>query len=207
MRAFIIESKQPLISMLETGSRYHKTERQLQDELRVVEAAKRDPARFEPLYNAYYEQIFRYIHQRIDDKDTAFDLCSQVFLKALTNIGKYQFRGVPFASWLYRIAQNEVYEALRSHQTRRVVSIETRQVSEFLEEIEEGHSEEMFRLLEKVLPELPEEDLQMIEWRFFEKRSFREIGDILGITENNAKVKGHRSLEKLKKMFKTYIPK
>jgi len=138
-----------------------------------------------------------------------------VFLKALTNIGKYQFRGVPFASWLYRIAQNEVYEALRSHQTRRVVSIETRQVSEFLEEIEEGHSEEMFRLLEKVLPELPEkvlpelpeEDLQMIEWRFFEKRSFREIGDILGITENNDKVKGHRSLEKLKKMFKTYIPK
>jgi RNA polymerase sigma-70 factor (ECF subfamily) len=45
----------------------------------------------------------------------------------------------------------------------------------------------------------------MIEWRFFEKRSFREIGDILGITENNAKVRGHRSLEKLKRLFKSHI--
>jgi RNA polymerase sigma-70 factor (ECF subfamily) len=74
-----------------------------------------------------------------------------------------------------------------------------------LEELETGFTEEQFDLLKKVLPELPEEDLQMIEWRFFEKRSFREIGDILGITENNAKVRGHRSLEKLKRLFKSHI--
>jgi RNA polymerase sigma-70 factor, ECF subfamily len=193
--------------MQEISSKYHKTQNQLQDELRQIEAAKKDPQHFEYLYNAYYEQIFRYIYQRVDDKESAFDLCSQVFLKAMTNLAKYEFRGVPFASWLYRIAQNEVYEALRSSSVQRVVSIETRQVHDVLDEFDEGHSEDLFELLTKVLPELPEEDLQMIEWRFFEKRSFREIGEILGVTENNAKVKGHRSLEKLKKLFKSYIPK
>lgn len=191
--------------MVETTSKYHKTQVQLQEENAMVEAAKQNPERFEPLYNAYYEQIFRYIYQRIDDKETAFDICSQVFLKALTNIHKYEFRGVPFSSWLYRIAQNEVYEALRQEKAHRTVNLETRQVRDMLDEMDGGHSEDMFRLLERVLPELPEEDLQMIEWRFFEKRSFREIGEILGITENNAKVRGHRSLEKLKRLFKTFI--
>jgi RNA polymerase sigma-70 factor (ECF subfamily) len=197
--------KDPKRMMVGTASKYHKTETQLQEEHFLVERAKQDPARFEPLYNAYYEQIFRYIYQRIDDKETAFDLCAQVFLKAMSNLHKYEFRGVPFSSWLYRIAQNEVYEALRNQQAHRTVALETRQVKDMLEELETGFTEEQFDLLKKVLPELPEEDLQMIEWRFFEKRSFREIGDILGITENNAKVRGHRSLEKLKRLFKSNI--
>ena len=50
--------------------------------------------------------------------------------------------------------------------------------------------------------ELPEDELQLIEMRFFEKRSFKEIGEILEITENNAKVKTYRILEKLKKIIK-----
>jgi RNA polymerase sigma-70 factor, ECF subfamily len=190
--------------MLST-SKYHKTESQLSEENSQVEAAKKNPARFEPLYNRYYEQIFRFIFQRIDDRETAFDLTSQVFLKALTNLHKYEFRGVPFASWLYRIAQNEVFEAHRANQANRTINIETKQAYLMLDEMEGGHDEELFDLLKKVLPLLPEDDFQMIEMRYFEKRSFREIGEILGITENNAKVKGHRTLEKLKKLFKSHI--
>jgi RNA polymerase sigma-70 factor (ECF subfamily) len=48
---------------------------------------------------------------------------------------------------------------------------------------------------------LKEKDLQLIELRFFEKRSFKEIGEILDITENNAKVKSFRALEKLKQLY------
>lgn len=191
--------------MAPTSSRYHKTREQLLDENAVVEAAKKDTAHFETLYNNYYEQIFRYIYQRIEDKETAFDLCSQVFLKAMTNLHKYEFRGVPFASWLYRIAQNEIYEALRQQKTTRVISIENRQAHDILDEIDSEHDEELYNLLLNLLPQLGEEDLEMVEMRFFEKRSFREIGEILGITENNAKVKGHRTIEKLKKLFKSHI--
>lgn len=191
--------------MIETTSKYHKTQQQLLEENDRVEAAKKDPGKFEPLYNTYYEQIFRYIYQRIEEKETAFDLCSQVFLKAMTNLHKYQFRGVPFASWLYRIAQNEVYEALRQLKASRVISIENRQVHDVLDEIDSEHDEEVYNLILRIIPELPEEDIQMIEMRFFEKRSFREIGEILGITENNAKVKGHRTIEKLKKLFKSHF--
>ncbi len=52
-----------------------------------------------------------------------------------------------------------------------------------------------------MLPLLKEDQLQLIEMRFFEKRSFREIGEIVGLTENNAKVKTFRALIKLKQLF------
>jgi RNA polymerase sigma-70 factor (ECF subfamily) len=52
-----------------------------------------------------------------------------------------------------------------------------------------------------VLPLLKEGQLQLIEMRFFEKRSFREMGEILDLTENNAKVKTFRALVKLKELY------
>ena len=48
--------------------------------------------------------------------------------------------------------------------------------------------------------------MQLIELRFFEKRSFKEMGEILELTENNAKVKTFRALEKLKTLFLTKKP-
>jgi RNA polymerase sigma-70 factor (ECF subfamily) len=54
-----------------------------------------------------------------------------------------------------------------------------------------------------VIKQLPEDDLQMVEMRFFEKRAFKEIAEILNITENNAKVRMYRILERLKKTIVT----
>jgi RNA polymerase sigma-70 factor (ECF subfamily) len=51
------------------------------------------------------------------------------------------------------------------------------------------------------LTRLKADHLELIEMRFFEKRSFREIGDLLDMTENNAKVKTFRAVNKLKKLF------
>ena len=65
---------------------------------------------------------------------------------------------------------------------------------------EDYYSEEKEKLV-KILARLSDERLSIIEMRFFEKRSFKEIGEIMGITENNAKVKVYRTLDKLKKDF------
>lgn len=180
---------------------YHHTEDRLMQELEWIKRAKEDPRSFEPLYNKYYEQIFRYIYQRMDDKEMAHDITSQVFLKAMNNIQKYEYRGVPFASWLYRIAKSELYQSFRDEKATRTVNVDTVNLSDMIEEIEEDMSEESRSVLLKAIAELTEEEVQMIEMRFFEKRSFKEIGDILEITENNAKVKAHRIIQKMKKLF------
>ncbi|MBC7861985.1 MAG: sigma-70 family RNA polymerase sigma factor [Bacteroidia bacterium] len=164
-----------------------------------VEAAKRDPNFFAPLYNKYYKQIFGYVYQRMDDKETAFDVTSQVFLKALTNIGKYEFKGVPFASWLYRIAQSEVYQCFRDKKAKRTVNADVGDLKFLFEEIEESYYEDYTPKVMKLIKELPEDELKLIEMRFFEKRQFKEIAEIMDITENNAKVKLYRILERIKK--------
>lgn len=185
-----------------SNSIYHQTQPLLQEEAIWVREAKENPEKFGPLYNKYYEQILRYVYQRMDDKDLALDVTSQVFIKALNNIHKYEFRGVPFSSWLYRIAKSELYQAYRDRKAERTVNIETMQIQEMIHEFDGEDTEKNKKLLLNALKKLKEQDLQLIELRFFEQRSYREIGEILEIKENNAKVKAFRALEKLKKHFK-----
>jgi RNA polymerase sigma-70 factor, ECF subfamily len=185
--------------IMQITSRYHATTEQMLSEHEWVEAAKKDPAKFAVLYNKYHEQIFRFIYQRLDDKELAFDATSQVFLKALTNLPRYEYRGVPFASWLYRIARSEVNQMFRQNKAQRTVNVESVHVYDMIDEMEEDKLEQYHDKLLEVMSELDEDDLQLIEMRYFEKRAFKEIGDILEITENNAKVKVYRILERLKK--------
>jgi len=180
---------------------YHLTEDKLQKEHQWVLQAQKKPEKFAPLYNKYYEQIFRYVYQRMDNKEVAFDVTSQVFLKALNNIHKYEYRGVPFASWLYRIAKSEVYQSYRDKKAKRTVNVESFQLFELIEDLEEDKTNENRKLLLSILSHLDTVEVEMIELRYFEKRSFREIGEILDLTENNAKVKAHRIVKKMKKIY------
>ena len=180
---------------------YHKSNARLEEELSWIQKAQKDPECFGPLYKEYHEQIFRYIYQRMDDEDLAFDITSQVFMKALKNINKYEYRGVPFASWLYRIAKSELFQAFRDKKAERTVNVDSLHLFEIAEELEEDSNESNKKQMMKCLKLLKENDMQLIELRFFEKRSFKEIGEILELTENNAKVKTFRAIEKLKQLF------
>ncbi len=188
--------------MIET-SKYHITQAGLAGEQLLVDAAKKNPKDFAVLYDKYYEPIFRYIYQRVDDKEVAFDITQQVFLKALDNLYKYEFRGVPFASWLYRIAYSELNNLFRKKKVEHTVNIDSVSVYSIIEEIQESKIEQYHdKIIEIIAEQLDEDDLQLIEMRFFEKRSFKEIAEILDITENNAKVRTYRILDRLKKIIK-----
>ena len=187
--------------MLVINREFHKTKKDIQSELEEIESAKIDSRKFEALYNRYHEQIFRYLYARVDNKHLASDLTSQVFYKAMLNIENYTFKGVPFASWLYRIAFNEMNMYFRKEASNRTVNIETETLGDLFEEMEEEIYVEEKEKLAKVLATLNDERLSLIEMRFFEKKSFKDIADIMGITENNAKVKVYRTLDKIKKHF------
>jgi RNA polymerase sigma-70 factor (ECF subfamily) len=178
---------------------FHHTNQQLTEELIIIEAAKQDPEKFAPLYDKYYKQIFNYVYQRMDSKDTAFDVTGQVFLKALTHLQKYQFKGVPFASWLYRIAHNEVMQLFRSRKSNRAINADIGDLRYICEETEEPFFEEYIPAIKKLILGLSQDELHLVELRFFEKRPFKEIAEILDITEVNAKVRMYRIIEKLKK--------
>ncbi|MBL4716505.1 MAG: sigma-70 family RNA polymerase sigma factor [Bacteroidia bacterium] len=181
----------------------HKTDQQIEEEKLQIELAKQDPKQFETLYNKYFQQIFIFINRRTDNLDLSGDITSQVFLKAMLNLNKYQFKGVPFSAWLYRIALSEINQHYRENQKNRAISLEETDLKNIIEEAEENFSEEKTSALINAFQQLEEDQLQLIELRFFEKRSFKEIGEIMEITENNAKVKVYRVIDKLKNIMKS----
>lgn len=169
----------------------------------LVQAAKKNSAYFAPLYEKYFDKIFIYIIKKTKNEELTGDLTSQVFLKALLNIKKYEDRGHPFSSWLYMIATNEVNLHYRKNKKINEVEIQERDVNELLGEINSICTIELQDKLINSMNALKEKDLQLIELRFFEKYSFKEIGEILQISHGAAKIKLYRSVEKLKKMFNT----
>ncbi len=168
------------------------------EEWSEIQAAQNDPAMFRPLYDRYFEAIFRFVQRRTADEELSADLCSQIFLKAMQKLHTYNFRGLPFSSWLFKIAANEVSQHYRQQQKNRVVSIEDNDLGNMIEEMEESDDALHRANLVKVLDTLDEKDLQLIEMRFFEQRPFKEIAEIMGMTESNAKVKTYRILERLR---------
>lgn len=180
------------------------TQDEMQLEWQEIQLAKKNPAYFRPLYDRYYEPIFRFIHRRTADESLSADICSEVFFKAMQKLERYEFKGVPFSAWLYRIASNEITQHFRNAQKNRVVSVETTALPDLMEEmggLEEDQQEHFRSALIPCLDELKPKDLEIIELRFFEKRPFKEIADLLEISESNCKMRTYRVLERLKKII------
>jgi len=184
--------------MYQTATKYHFTENDIRNEELEIRAAIEDLSKFSVLYDRYYVQIFRYVFQRTDSEDSAADLTSQVFLKAMLSLKKYQFRGLPFASWLYRVATNEINLEYRKSKLQRVFNTSTENLLNVAQEFPDDGTEDMIQAILKSLNTLNYEEMELMEMRYFEKRPFREIAEITGTTENNLKVKVHRIIQKLK---------
>ena len=86
-------------------SEHHFTVHQLSSEVNDIKKAKKDLTHFNVLYDRYYVRIFQFVYQRVQNESQAADITSEIFIKAMENIGSYKFMGVPFASWLFRIAR------------------------------------------------------------------------------------------------------
>lgn len=180
---------------------YHKTETDLKAELALIESAKSEPAKFGVLYERYYRQVFVFVFRRTGNEEVTGDIVSNTFLKAMLSLQKYVYKGVPFSAWLFRIAINEVNMFFRKTDRERAVSLDRADLGTMIAETGETDSQENQVLLMKVMSTLAPEEMQLLELRFFEKRAFAEVGEILGITENNAKVRTYRILDRLKQVL------
>src|SRR5215510_13057052 len=85
----------------------------IEQEKLLIEAAQQDPRRFAELYEANFERVYAFIIRRVHDRTQAEDLTSEVFHHALANLSRFEWRGVPFAVWLYRIAANAIADSWR----------------------------------------------------------------------------------------------
>lgn len=169
-------------------------------EKEMVKEAKRDVQSFEHLYDKYFLQIFKYIMLRVNDRDIAEEICSNVFYKAMDKIHLFKWKSIPFSSWLYRIASNEISNYFRKEKKNKKL------VDALIVEKDDCHYDDYeeyfdFKFIHQYIKKLPEKDQQVIVLRYFEKLSFESISQIMNKKENYVRVILHRALRKLEKII------
>ena len=166
------------------------------DERLLIEAAQKDPARFAELYELNFERVYAYALRRVQSRAEAEDLTAEVFHQALANLKRFEWRGIPFAAWLFRIAGNLISD--RWQRSSREVAddsgmIESVQVSPAeIEEVERRAT--LFRLVNT----LPEEQRRVVVLRFVEQKSIKEVAREVRKTEGAVKQLQFRALTNLR---------
>jgi RNA polymerase sigma-70 factor (ECF subfamily) len=156
-----------------------------------VEAARRDPTRFGELYEQNFYRIYAYIARRVGDRHYAEDLTAQVFSEALAGIHKFEWRGIPFAAWLLRIASR----AIADHWTR--TGRESGDPSPDAE-LRAPDQTERNAILFQLVDRLPEAQFRVIYMRFVQQKSIREIAAELDRSEGAVKQLQLRAIENLR---------
>ena len=163
------------------------------DERVLIEAAQADPARFADLYEKHFHRVYAYVIRRTGSRAEAEDITSEVFERALVNLKRFEWRGVPLVAWLFRIAANAL-----SEQRRRAERDSPDPPPDVPDDRESAATERramVFQLVER----LPEVQRQVIEMRFVDGQSIREIATALARSEGAVKQLQLRALENLRK--------
>lgn len=161
----------------------------------VGKAIEGESSAFGTLYDHYQPRIYRFVLIRVGRREEAEDLTHQAFLNAWKNIGNYKHRGLPFSSWLYRIARNLIIDFYRTAKNDLPLDDE-------LNVITEDH-----RLLEKKLENeqlmaairtLKNEHQEVIILRFIEEYSIAETAAAMERSQGAVKLLQHRALHRLR---------
>jgi RNA polymerase sigma-70 factor (ECF subfamily) len=161
------------------------------DERLLIEAAQKDPSRFGELYEENFDRVYAFVVRRVRNRQEAQDLTSEVFHRALKNLPRFEWRGAPFAAWLYRMAANAVadhYEEKAREQNLSRDEVSTQEVAEA----------ERRASLSQCVNRLPKVQQRVIVMRFLEQRSIREIAGQLGKSEGAIKQLQWRAMQNLR---------
>ena len=181
-----------------------RTEAELEEERLLIEAAQRDREAFAPLYERYVDQIFAYAYNLTRDRERAEDVTAATFAKALEELPRFQWRGVPYSAWLYRVAGNII-----ARERRRPSWLELQPhliEGDGVEPAEVAEGNERDREIRAAVRELPADQQRAVLLRFGGGMRNREIAEILGRSEGAVKLLTFRALTNLRRRLGAPLP-
>lgn len=173
-----------------------KTEAELEEERLLVEAAQRDRAAFDKLYDRYFDQIYSYVYYHCGNREQAEDITAATFQRGLEDLPNFRWRGVPYSAWLYRVAGN-----LLSRERRRPAWLELQEgrLGEDLEPDADWLRREEAGELHDAIRALPPDQRQAILLRFFAGMHNKEVGTVMNRSEGAVKLLVFRGVSNLRK--------
>lgn len=170
-------------------------------ELAAIEACQSGrPDRFGDLYDAYAEKIYRFIYFKTFHKETAEDLTSDVFMKALERIGQYDPSKGVFSAWLYRVARNTVIDHYRTSHASEDID-DGWDITSSTDIEREAHANLQLDRIRDAMKMLKPDQREILTMRLWDGLNHAEIADILNLSESNVKQIYSRTVRQLRKQF------
>ena len=170
------------------------TLKSMTDEELVVCYAQGNNAAFDTLLGRYKSSVYSYIYYIVQDKELAEDIFQETFVKVIMTIkqGRYTENG-KFKAWIMRIAHNLIIDYFRQERNENVVSNDEVEVDLFNNiKLCEGTVED--RLVRRqvlsdvrnLVKHLPDNQREVLEMRYYQDLSFKEIAEKTGVSINTA---------------------
>jgi RNA polymerase sigma-70 factor (ECF subfamily) len=168
------------------------------EERRLVDRAKSDPREFGALYDRHFQQIYRFVYSRVREQTAAEDVTSEVFIKALKAMPRYQDTGRPFAAWLYQIAVNAIADRYRSLRPSQPLE-DFHDLSIAGPAIEEQAAQrDEIRRIWSIVEVLPAQQRTALVLKFQEDMKIEDIAVAMGKTPGAVKLLIHRGVSRLR---------
>ena len=175
----------------------------MQEELNLVQRARQgDHQAFAQLYENHFDKIFRYIVLKIGNQTEAEDMTQQVFIKAYESIGSYQWQGVPFTAWLFRIAHNQMVDYVRKQSKKPTIPLD--ESLPIADDSDLEHDVETKIEMEKVVlatKQLTKAQREVISLRFAGGLSITEAAKTMRKSEGAIKALQHSAILALRKIL------
>ena len=171
------------------------------DESLIQRAQQRDPVALTQIYEENFDKIYRYIVLKTGDRTEAEDMTQQVFLNALRSISSYRWKGMPFTSWLYRIAHNQVVDYYRKKSKHATVPLDESLPIRAADGDPQYEAARKMEVEEIVVAtkKLTAAQREVISLRFAGELSIAEVAKAMGRSEGAVKALQHSAIVALRK--------
>jgi RNA polymerase sigma-70 factor (ECF subfamily) len=168
----------------------------------VQHAIEGDQAAFTLLYDEYFNKVYRYVLTQVKNQSEAEDLTQEVFIKALHAIGSYKQKGAPFASWLFRIARNNIIDFWRKQKGKKTTNIdEAASLASEDDPVDITERRTEAELLADALKLLPQAQKEVVSLRFVSGLSIAEVAKVLGKKEGTIKALQFNGMISMRKIL------
>ena len=149
---------------------------------------------FSMFYRQYFDQVYRYLFNRLGNQQDAEDVCSQTFIQAYKSFASLRDPS-RFPSWVFKISRNKLNDFWR--RKKPVVALDDELGSGSPDLLHSTEQAERHQRLAHLIRDLPEKDQEIIRLRYLGELNFREISLILGKSEGATKKSLYRLLAQL----------
>lgn len=155
------------------------------------------------LYERYKKRLFGFFYQMCKDANLSEDLVQNVFIRVLKYKHTYNEES-NFLSWLFRIARNVYYDQFKVNSKNRTADLDEVNNVFMVENVESDiEKNEKVSLLKEAMNQLPAKKKELIVLSKLKELKYKELGEIVGCSEGNARTRVHRALLDLKQIYLT----